>query len=138
MNPQYTLNYRVMYYDTDAGGVVHNLAYLRWVEEARTKMAIVLGMDYGAMAKEGRHLVLVSHEVHYHSPAFLADEILVHTCIDKMEKSSMYVKTEVRRAEDNKLCVSVRQRIALVQMPKGRPCRMPAEWMSLEAPKDEN
>ena len=138
MNPQYTLNYRVMYYDTDAGGVVHNLAYLRWVEEARTKMAIVLGMDYGAMAKEGRHLVLVNHEVHYHSPAFLADEILVHTCIDKMEKSSMYVKTEVRRAEDNKLCVSVRQRIALVQMPKGRPCRMPAEWMSLEAPKDEN
>ena len=138
MNPQYTLNYRVMYYDTDAGGVVHNLAYLRWVEEARTKMAIVLGMDYGAMAKEGRHLVLVSHEVHYHSPAFLADEILVHTCIDKMEKSSMYVKTEVRRAEDDKLCVSVRQRIALVQMPKGRPCRMPAEWMSLEAPKDEN
>ena len=138
MNPQYTLNYRVMYYDTDAGGVVHNLAYLRWVEEARTKMAIVLGMDYGAMAKEGRHLVLVNHEVHYHSPAFLADEILVHTCIDKMEKSSMYVKTEVRRAEDNKLCVSVRQRIALVQMPKGRPCRMPTEWMSLEAPKDEN
>lgn len=117
MNSQYTLNYRVMYYDTDAGGVVHNLAYLRWVEEARTKMAITLGMDYGAMAKEGRHLVLVSHEVHYHSPAFLADDIHVNTCLEKVEKSSMYVKTEIRRVENNKLCVSVRQRLALVQMP---------------------
>ena len=136
MNSQYTLNYRVMYYDTDAGGVVHNLAYLRWVEEARTKMAITIGMDYGAMAKEGRHLVLVSHEVHYHSPAFLADEIIVDTCLESVEKSSMYVKTEVRRAENYKLCVSVRQRLALVQMPQGRPCRMPAEWMALVPPQE--
>ena len=136
MNAQYTLNYQVMYYDTDAGGVVHNLAYLRWVEEARTKMATALGMDYGAMAKEGRHLVLVSHEVQYHSPAFLADAIYVNTCLEKVEKSSMYVKTEIRRAENNKLCVSVRQRLALVQMPQGRPCRMPAEWMALAAPQD--
>ena len=108
MNSQYTLNYRVMSYDTDA------------------------------MAKEGRHLVLVSHEVHYHSPAFLADTVLVNTCLEKVEKSSMYVKTEIRRAENDKLCVSVRQRIALVQMTQGRPCRMPAEWMSLAAPQEES
>ena len=138
MNAQDTLNYQVMYYDTDAGGVVHNLAYLRWVEEARTKMATALGMDYGAMAKEGRHLVLVTHEVQYHSPAFLADAIYVNTCLEKVEKSSMYVKTEIRRAENNKLCVSVRQRLALVQMPQGRPCRMPAEWMELAAPQEED
>ena len=54
MNSQYTLNYRVMYYDTDAGGVVHNLAYLRWVEEARTKMAIELGMGTAVMSTEGQ------------------------------------------------------------------------------------
>ena len=66
-----------MYYDTDAGGVVHNLAYLRWVEQARTLMASEMGIDYATLALEqNRHTVLVRHEVDYHSPAFLADDIV--------------------------------------------------------------
>ncbi len=128
MTPQYTLPYQVMYYDTDCGGVVHNLAYLRWVEECRTKMASALGIDYAVLAKEGRHTVLVRHEVDYHAPAFLADHIHVQGCIEKASGSSLWFRFEVRRAEDDKLCVSVLQRLALVQMPQGRPCRIPAEW----------
>lgn len=133
MKTQYTLPYQVMYYDTDCGGVVHNLAYLRWVEECRTKMCAHLGIDYAAMAKEGRHAVLVRHEVNYHSPAFLADDIHVHGCLEAVEKSSIWVRFEIRRVENGKLCVSVRQRLALVQMPQGRPCRIPAEWASMAA-----
>lgn len=129
MNVQFTLPYQVMYYDTDCGGVVHNLAYLRWVEEARSKMATQLGIDWVQLARESnQHTVLVSHEVRYHSPAFLADEIHVNGCVERVEKSSIFFLFEVRRAEDDKLCVTVRQRLALVQMPQGRPCRIPAGW----------
>ena len=129
---QYTLPYQVMYYDTDCGGVVHNLAYMRWVEEARSKMAPYMGIDWAHRAKEeNQHFVLVSHEVHYHSPAFLSDDIRINGCIEKVEKSSIYFLFEVRRAENDKLCVTVRQRLALVQMPQGRPCRIPAEWAAL-------
>lgn len=132
MKVQYTLPYDVMYYDTDCGGVVHNLAYLRWVEEARSKMAPELGIDWATLAKEqNRHVVLVSHEVHYHSPAFLADKIHIHGCVERVEKSSIFFYFEVRRAENDKLCVTVRQRLALVQMPQGRPCRIPDFWHEL-------
>ncbi len=130
-NPHFTLDYQVMYFDTDCGGVVHNLAYLRWVEEARTKMATAVGLDYATMAREGRHLVLVRHEVDYHSPAFLADRIRVQSRLDRVERSSIWCRTEVRRAEDDKLCVAVLQRLALVQMPQGRPCRIPQEWQAI-------
>ena len=131
---QYTLPYQVMYYDTDCGGVVHNLAYLRWVEEARTKMASQLGINWAELAKvHNQHTVLVSHEVHYHSPAFLADDIHINGCVERVEKSSLYFFFEIRRAENDKLCVSVRQRLALVQMPQGRPCRIPAAWHDLES-----
>lgn len=34
----------VMFYDTDCGGVVHNLAYLRMIEACRTKLGAKLGM----------------------------------------------------------------------------------------------
>ncbi len=135
MTPQFVLPYQVMYYDTDCGGVVHNLAYLRWVEECRTKMSTAIGIDWARMAKEeNRHCVLVSHEVHYHSPAFVADDIRVLGCVESVEKSSIYFRFEVRRAENDKLCVTVRQRLAVVQMPQGRPCRIPAEWQALATP----
>lgn len=137
MTPQYTLKYKVMYFDTDAGGVVHNLAYLRWVEQARTMMATELGIDYARLAlQENRHTVLVRHEVDYHSPAFLADDIHVNGILERAEKSSLYFKFEVRRAENDKLCVTVRQRLALVQMPQGRPMRIPEEWRAMAAPAE--
>ena len=137
MNAQYTLPYQVMYYDTDCGGVVHNLAYLRWVEEARSKMSIQMGIDWVRLAKEeNSHCVLVSHEVRYHSPAVLADEIHINGCVERVEKSSIYFLFEVRRAENDKLCVTVRQRLALVQMPQGRPRRIPAYWHEF-APQEE-
>lgn len=137
MTPQYTLPYKVMYFDTDAGGVVHNLAYLRWVEQARTLMASEMGIDYATLALEqNRHTVLVRHEVDYHSPAFLADDVVVNGILERAEKSSLYFKFEIRRVANDKLCVTVRQRLALVQMPQGRPIRIPAEWMDKAATPD--
>lgn len=136
MEPHFTLHYQVMYYDTDCGGVVHNLAYMRWVEECRTKCAASIGMDWAAMAKEGRHAVIVRHEVDYHYPAVLADDMRLCCWLERVERSSFYFRTEVRRAADDKLCVSVLQRLALVQMPQGRPCRIPAEWKEIARMKD--
>lgn len=135
MHTQFTLPYQVMYYDTDCGGVVHNLAYLRWVEECRTKMASSLGIHWDEMAREGRHTVLVRHEVDYHSPAFLADRMIVHGCIEQVEKASLWFRFEIRRQENDKLCVTVRQRLALIQMPQGKPCRIPADWANKAAPE---
>ena len=44
---------QVMFYDTDAGGVVHNIAYLRFVEKCRTLLGGKLGLDLGQMADSG-------------------------------------------------------------------------------------
>lgn len=128
MEPQFVLDYQVMYYDTDCGGVAHNLAYLRWVEEARTKMGDAMDIPYAELAKQNCHLVLVRHEVDYHRPCFMADKMHIQCWLEKAEGASMYFRFEVRRAEDNTLCVTVRQRLGLVQMPQGRPKRIPAEW----------
>ena len=51
MNPELAFQTKdeVMFYDTDCGGVVHNLAYLRMIEACRTKLGVKLGMDYKIM-----------------------------------------------------------------------------------------
>ena len=40
----------VMFFDTDCGGVVHNIAYLRMIETARTRLAGLMGMKLREMA----------------------------------------------------------------------------------------
>jgi len=40
----------VMFFDTDCGGVVHNLAYLRMIETCRTRLAALMGMDLRTMS----------------------------------------------------------------------------------------
>ena len=44
-NPQAEREFTVYFFDTDAGGVVHNLAYLRWIEAVRTDLAEKLGVS---------------------------------------------------------------------------------------------
>ena len=45
---------QVMFFDTDCGGVVHNIAYLRFIEIARTLLAEKLGLPLAEMAETQR------------------------------------------------------------------------------------
>lgn len=42
---------QVMFFDTDCAAVVHNIAYLRFIETARTYLAEQLGMGLSDMAR---------------------------------------------------------------------------------------
>jgi len=55
----------VMFFDTDCGGVVHNLAYLRMIETCRTRLAAALGMNLRVMSETGIYPVLTRTEVDY-------------------------------------------------------------------------
>jgi len=48
--PRIRTEVQVMFFDTDCGGVVHNIAYLRFIEIARTLLAEQLGLALSEMA----------------------------------------------------------------------------------------
>ena len=98
-----------MFFDTDIGGVVHNIAYLRMIETARTRLAAVMGL-----ALRG--------------PATLGDEIIIRGRLESVERVRFWCAFEMIRAADELLLVTCRQALAMVQMPQGRPMRLPNEW----------
>jgi YbgC/YbaW family acyl-CoA thioester hydrolase len=118
----------VMFFDTDCGGVVHNIAYLRMIETARTRLAAKLGMRLKEMAQTQLYPVVVRTEIDYRKPAALGDELIVRGHLDRVERARFWCAFEIRRAEDDALMITCRQSLALVQMPQGRPQRLPFDW----------
>jgi len=119
---------QVMFFDTDCGGVVHNLAYLRFIEVARTYLADQLGMGFVTMAKAQQYPVVVRTEIEYKRPAVLWDKLVVHGRLETVERSRFWCSFEIVRPSDGVVMVTSRQMLAVVQMPAGKPLRLPADW----------
>ena len=119
---------QVMFFDTDCAAVVHNIAYLRFIEVARTLLAEQLGMGLRAMAEGKRYPVVVRTEIDYRKPAALGDMLVVHGRLESVERTRFWCAFEIRRRGDDALIVQSRQMLAVVQMPEGRPIRLPADW----------
>jgi len=120
----------VMFFDTDCGGVVHNLAYLRMIETCRTRVAAMMGMDLRKMAETQLFPVLVRTEIDYRRPAKLGDWLTIRGAVVEMSKAKFWCQFEVIRESDGVVLITARQALALVQMPEGKPARLPAEWIT--------
>jgi YbgC/YbaW family acyl-CoA thioester hydrolase len=117
---------RVMYFDTDAGGVVHNIVYLRFIETARTLLAIQMGMDFQEIQRTGIHAVVTRTEIDYKRPARLGEILRVQGRVTEWSGIRFWVEFEVIRASDNAVLATSRQALALVQVSTGKPVRLPA------------
>jgi YbgC/YbaW family acyl-CoA thioester hydrolase len=115
----------VMFFDTDCGGVVHNLAYLRMIETCRTRLAAKLGMDLPTMSETRLYPVVVRTEVDYRSPAKLGDWLRIEGKLAEVEGAKFWCSFVMIRESDGQILVRARQALALVQMPEGKPRRLP-------------
>ena len=120
----------VMFFDTDCGGVVHNIAYLRMIETCRTRLAGKMGMDLREMSETKLFPVVVRTEIDYRKPAKLGDWLTLRGSLAEMSKARFWCEFEVIRESDGAVLITARQALALVQMPEGKPVRLPVDWFS--------
>jgi len=129
--PTFETREEVMFFDTDCGGVVHNLAYLRMIETCRTRLAAQeMGMYPPAMASPRLFPVLIRTEVDYMRPGKLGDWIVLRGRLAEVSRARFIFECSLFRESDSELLVTARQSLALVQMPEGKPVRLPVEWLA--------
>lgn len=119
----------VMFFDTDCGGVVHNLAYLRMIETCRTHLAKDLGLDMVGMAVEGLFPVLTRTEIDYRRPGKLGDRLRIEGRLGKVERVRFWCHFVMTRGDE--VLVEAKQILALVKMPEGKVQRLPAALRTL-------
>ena len=126
--PRVRTELQVMFFDTDCGGVVHNIAYLRFIEIARTLLAAELGMSLTQMAETQKYPVVVRTEIDYRHGAKLGDQLVVEGWLDRLERVRFWCGFKITRPHDQTLIADCRQMMALVEMPQGQVLRLPDDW----------
>jgi 4-hydroxybenzoyl-CoA thioesterase len=116
---------RVYYEDTDAGGIVYYVNYLKFMERARTERLRELGFAQFSMAQENLLFVVHSSEARYHKPARLDDELLVSAEVIELNRASLRFKQEVRRAADETLLCEGQFLVACVRADSLKPRAIP-------------
>lgn len=120
---EYTLPIRVYIEDTDAGGIVYYVNYLKYFERARTELIRSMGVDKTAVMEDGSVFVVTSASIDYLMPARLDDEIVARAKVIGAGGASIVFEQEVLRGD----AVLARGKVtaALTDGKTGRPKRMP-------------
>ena len=126
--PRIRTEVQVMFFDTDCAAVVHNIAYLRFIEIARTLLAGELGLGLSTMAENQKYPVVVRTEIDYRRAAKLGDNLVVEGWLDRLERVRFWCAFKIVRPADGTLIAECRQMLAIIQMPEAKLLRVPDDW----------
>jgi YbgC/YbaW family acyl-CoA thioester hydrolase len=126
--PRIQTQVQVMFFDTDCAAVVHNIAYLRFIEIARTLLAEQLGLGLATMAENQKYPVVVRTEIDYRRAAKLGDKLVIEGWLDQLERVRFWCAFKIVRPADEALIAECRQTLAIIQMPEAKLLRVPDEW----------
>jgi YbgC/YbaW family acyl-CoA thioester hydrolase len=126
--PRIRTEVQVMFFDTDCAAVVHNIAYLRFIEVARTHLAEELGLGLAAMAETQKYPVVVRTEIDYRRAAKLGDKLVVEGWLDRLERARFWCAFKIIRPADETVIAECRQMLAIIQMPEAKLLRVPDDW----------
>jgi 4-hydroxybenzoyl-CoA thioesterase len=120
----FSIPVRVYIEDTDAGGIVYYVNYLKFMERSRTEFLRSFGYDKPAILDDGLLLVVHSAEVQYRRPARLDDQLQVTTSIARLARSYVEFQQQVMRG--NELLCEGLIRVACVDGESMKPKAIPA------------
>ncbi|GAB3095051.1 tol-pal system-associated acyl-CoA thioesterase [Pseudomaricurvus hydrocarbonicus] len=93
----FQLPLRVYIEDTDAGGIVYYVNYLKYMERARTEWMRSFGFEKPAILDEGKLFVVHSANVQYLRPALLDDELTATAQMSKLARSYLIFSQTIER-----------------------------------------
>src|SRR5213595_3620805 len=103
VSPRIRTQVQVMFFDTDCGGVVSNIAYLSFIEIGRTLLAEELGLALTEMAENRRYPVVVRTEIDYRRAAKLGDQLVIEGRLDRVERVRFWCAFRIVRTPDDVL-----------------------------------
>ena len=125
---EFSLDLRVYIEDTDAGGIVYYVNYLKFMERARTEYMRSMGFGKNYIFNHDLMFVVRDVVVQYLRPATLDDELVATASIRQVKGASMVMYQRVQRGPE--VLAQGEVTIACVDRAGVKPRRMPADMVA--------
>jgi 4-hydroxybenzoyl-CoA thioesterase len=125
---EFSLPLRVYIEDTDAGGIVYYVNYLKFMERCRTEFMRSLGFDKNFIFNEQLMFVVRDVAVQYLGPARLDDALDATARITGIKGATMTMFQSIGR--DGQILAQGEIRIACVDQAGLKPRRIPKEMLA--------
>ncbi|KAA1190112.1 tol-pal system-associated acyl-CoA thioesterase [Pseudohalioglobus sediminis] len=132
---EFSLPLRVYIEDTDAGGIVYYVNYLKFMERARTEFMRAQGFGKDYIFNHDLMFVVRDVAVKYVAPAQLDDELTATVCLVALKGASMRMQQTVQRS--GQVLARGDVTIACVDRAGVKPRRIPEQMLERLAPFTE-
>lgn len=122
---EFFIRIRVYLEDTDAGGIVYYVNYLKFMERARTELLRSLGSEFSELYSKRLQFVVHSLEAQYRKPAQADDELIITAYVEKIARTYILFAQQVRRGEE--LMCEAKIKVACVDADKLKPAPIPEQ-----------
>ncbi|MBQ0760292.1 MAG: tol-pal system-associated acyl-CoA thioesterase [Zhongshania sp.] len=126
---EFKMPLRVYMEDTDAGGIVFYVNYLKFFERARTEYMRALGFHKAAFIDESLMFVVTSLTTKYLRPAKLDEQLIVTATVIAAAKASLSFEQQVYSG--NEVLCKAQVSLACVDKVTLKPKRIPEALLSV-------
>lgn len=123
---------RITQEDIDFMGHVNNARYLGWVQD------VVLSHWYKRAPKEtaaAHAWVAIRHEITYRKPAFLSDDVIARTVLEKFQGARAFYSTVIERGGE--VLAEVKSMWCCLDAKTHRPAMIRKDWARYFFPDEE-
>jgi len=107
------LELEVETYDIDAAGHANNIAYVRWLEDLRTRL-VKANFDFKKILADGCYVVVASTTIKYKKPLKLFDRPVGRMTLSDIRHGVMIMKADV--LIDGQLASTAEQKCVMVRL----------------------
>ncbi len=122
----YQIQLRIYFEDTDAGGIVYYVNYLKFMERARTEYLRSLGFEQQQLFAQNIMFVVHSLNAQYHHPARLDDLLTVGLEVIKGARSYLVFKQRIVDSKNATLLCEADVKVACLKVDTMKPCAIPS------------
>lgn len=117
---------RIYYEDTDAGGIVYNANYLKYLERARTEWLRQLHIEQDDLLKQDVAFVVRRADIEFRNAARFNQLLQVSCTVSQLKRASMIFDQTIID-EDGKTIVTAQVTIACVAISAMKPISIPSD-----------
>ena len=122
----HSMEIKMYYEDTDAGGILYYANYVKYMERGRTEYLHSLGISLPRLMQQGSLFAVTDLELHYRSYAQYGDVLVVESSLKALEPATMTIEHRMKEKNSGRLVAEGSTRLVCVSV-RGKAKRIPRD-----------